>query len=288
MTVSTTTLPNDTSAFSTGENTSTGYVARWINIQPGPDGDFKVRTEANSGYYGYGPSVFQLKEEPSGPTQYTLTTTPGTGGSITRDPAQASYDAGSVVSLTAVPNTGYSFTSWGDDLSGSTNPTTITMDGNKSVTASFTLIPPTCYALTRGHTGNGADPTASPTSSTGCAAGQYVSGESITLTAAPDSGHQVGSWNGTTNDSSTANTNTVTMPASAHSAGVNYVVTPPSTLVCESFNAFTPGSPIGTYAGWYAGGAGPVVTAGNGVAGSIGLGNSKQHLQLDRTSLQLE
>lgn len=51
-------------------------------------------------------------------------------------------------------------------------------------------------------------------------------------------------------------------------------VTAPSGLVCESFNSYAPGSRIGSYAGWYDGGAsvpGPVVTAGNGVAGSIGL-----------------
>ena len=46
---------------------------------------------------------------------------------------------------------------------------------------------------------------------------------------------------------------------------------PTVTLVCEDFNAFTPGSTIGTYTGWYDGGSGPVVTAGNGVTGSVGL-----------------
>ena len=152
VTLTTTTLPNDTAAFSTGENTSTGYVARWITIQPGSDGDFKVRTEANSGYYGYGPSVFLLKEEPSGPLP--------------------------------------------------------------------------CYALTLSHNGNGGDPTASPAKSEGCETGQYVAGQTIQLTATPDMGYQVGSWTGTTNDGSTATTNTVSMPAAAHSASVNYVRTP--------------------------------------------------------------
>ena len=60
---------------------------------------------------------------------------------------------------------------------------------------------PTCYALTLSHTGNGANPTASPANSTGCPTGQYVSGESITLTAAPDTGYQVAGWSGTNNDS---------------------------------------------------------------------------------------
>src|SRR5512145_1361351 len=45
-------------------------------------------------------------------------------------------------------------------------------------------------------------------------------------------------------------------------------------LVCESFEALTTGAMIGTKAGWYDGGGGPVVTAGNGVAGSKGLGTA--------------
>ena len=43
------------------------------------------------------------------------------------------------------------------------------------------------------------------------------------------------------------------------------------TLVCENFNAFTPGSTIGSYTGWYDAAGGPIVTAGNGVASSVGL-----------------
>ena len=82
---------------------------------------------------------------------------------------------------------------------------------------------PVCYALTLGHTGNGTTPTASPTNSNGCSAGQYVAGEAISLSgAAADSGWQIASWYGTSNDSSTGNTNSLIMPAGALSAGVNY------------------------------------------------------------------
>jgi len=79
-----------------------------------------------------------------------------------------------------------------------------------------------CFPLTLSHTGNGADPTPSPTYSTGCSAGQYIAGESIALTAAPDPGWMVKDWTGTTNDASTAMTSTVAMPAAAHAASVNY------------------------------------------------------------------
>jgi uncharacterized repeat protein (TIGR02543 family) len=82
----------------------------------------------------------------------------------------------------------------------------------------------TCYALTLDHTGQGSDPVASPTSSTGCDAGQYVADQTINLSGAdPDDGWGIASWYGTGDDTSTADTNSVTMPPSAHSAGVNYL-----------------------------------------------------------------
>jgi hypothetical protein len=52
-----------------------------------------------------------------------------------------SFCKGTQVELTAIADTGYSFTSWSGDLSGSTNPVVITMDSDKSVTANFTLPP---------------------------------------------------------------------------------------------------------------------------------------------------
>ena len=41
------------------------------------------------------------------------------------------------VTLTAVPGSGKRLRGWSGDLSGSANPETITMDGNKSVRARF-------------------------------------------------------------------------------------------------------------------------------------------------------
>ena len=82
---------------------------------------------------------------------------------------------------------------------------------------------PTCYPLTLTKNGQGSAPTASPAASSGCATGRYIAGQTINLTASAANGWRVGSWQGTNNNSSTANTNTVTMPAAAHTARVNYV-----------------------------------------------------------------
>ncbi|MBW2637367.1 MAG: cell wall-binding protein, partial [Deltaproteobacteria bacterium] len=57
-----------------------------------------------------------------------------------RSPNQAVYTSGTVVTLTATPNSGYTFSSWSGDLTGTSSPTTITMDGNKSVNANFSVI----------------------------------------------------------------------------------------------------------------------------------------------------
>jgi uncharacterized repeat protein (TIGR02543 family) len=66
-------------------------------------------------------------------------------GSVTKNPNQATYTYGTVVTLTATPNAGWVFSGWSGDLTGSTNPDTITMNGNKVVTATFTQLQ---YTLT--------------------------------------------------------------------------------------------------------------------------------------------
>jgi hypothetical protein len=70
---------------------------------------------------------------------YTLTTTvsPEGTGSITLDPDKEFYKYNESISLTAVANSGYNFSSWSGDLSGSSNPETLIIDDNKSVTAEF-------------------------------------------------------------------------------------------------------------------------------------------------------
>ena len=78
------------------------------------------------------------------PPRYTLTLTPSPsgGGSISASPppdADGKYASGTGVQLTANANTaaGYSFSAWSGDASGSGNPVSVTMNGNKSVTADF-------------------------------------------------------------------------------------------------------------------------------------------------------
>ena len=86
-----------------------------------------------------------------------------------------------------------------------------------------TVAPAACYALTLSHSGEGADPSASPASSPGCSNGSYVASATIKLSAAaPAAPWQIDGWSGTVNDASKAATNTVKMPAADHTASVVY------------------------------------------------------------------
>jgi flagellin-like protein len=73
-----------------------------------------------------------------GATTYTLTVNPSVGnGQVTKSPDAAKYAGGSAVLVTALPDAGWSLQSWGGDLTGSTNPSVVSMDANKAVTATF-------------------------------------------------------------------------------------------------------------------------------------------------------
>jgi len=72
-------------------------------------------------------------------TELNILTTHVIGtGTIDLDPDLPAYDCGDVVQLTANPSAGWIFDSWSGDLTGSANPTTVTMEGPLDVTATFT------------------------------------------------------------------------------------------------------------------------------------------------------
>ncbi len=74
-------------------------------------------------------------------TKYTLTINKTGNGSVTKSPdsADGKYVYGTVVSLTAVADSGWCFVEWQGDLTGSNATETITMDGDKIITAEFCL-----------------------------------------------------------------------------------------------------------------------------------------------------
>ncbi len=70
---------------------------------------------------------------------YSLTIGSLTNGSISITQAQPDnmYPEGEILTLTAVADSGYMFNGWTNDLNGNVNPASLTMDGNKTVGASF-------------------------------------------------------------------------------------------------------------------------------------------------------
>jgi murein DD-endopeptidase MepM/ murein hydrolase activator NlpD len=66
-------------------------------------------------------------------------------GLVAKNPDKATYREGDVVQLTAMPNTGWSFADWTGDLISSTNPDSVTIHGNTSVTANYAI---NTYTLT--------------------------------------------------------------------------------------------------------------------------------------------
>ena len=80
------------------------------------------------------PLLAHAVDVPSLSTQYCLTTSanPPEGGTVSPSGTNC-YDSGQVVSITATPNPGYFFDVWFGDPSGTDNPTSITMNGNKEI-----------------------------------------------------------------------------------------------------------------------------------------------------------
>ena len=79
---------------------------------------------------------------------YSLTVIKSGSGTVTSSPTgincnticSYNFNSGTSVTLTAIANSGYSFTGWSGDCSG-TGICAVTMNNVKSVTATFTAIP---------------------------------------------------------------------------------------------------------------------------------------------------
>ena len=132
-------------------------------------------------------------------TCYSLTTaaSPPGGGSVSALPAPTcgggDYVSGTVVQVTANPAQDHVFTSWAGDVTGPANPASITLDGDKSVTAQFEGA--TCHSLVVDVSPAGAGQVllAPPAN---CGGGEYAAGTTVTLTASPDTGFTFDHWSG--------------------------------------------------------------------------------------------
>ena len=129
-------------------------------------------------------------------TTYTLNVT-AINGSVTKNPSKGTYSLGDSVILTAVPNSGFTFTGWSGDLSGGTNPVTIVMNGDKSINASFDF---DTNVYTLGITAAGGSVSRSPDKN------GYMPGDVVTLQATANTGYAFSGWSGDLSGSSNSAT----------------------------------------------------------------------------------
>ncbi|MCK6623352.1 MAG: InlB B-repeat-containing protein, partial [Calditrichia bacterium] len=131
---------------------------------------------------------------------YALTLNTNGSGAVDLDPAGGTYDSARVVTLTAMPDSGWSFSGWSGDLSGVANPDSIVMNSDKTVTATFSELPQ--YTLTLNQVGAGVVTLTPP-------GGVYYQSSAVILSAAPDSGYVFSGWSGDLSGS--ANPDTIIM-----------------------------------------------------------------------------
>src|SRR5690606_31848268 len=120
--------------------------------------------------------------------EYTLAVVvdPVGSGTVTLDPSQTTYNYGDVVTLTPTASPGYTFTGW----SGATvTENKVTIQGNTSITATFTPVAPDEYTLSVVVTPLGKGSVdIKPLKAT------YQYGEKVTLTALANPGWTFTGW----------------------------------------------------------------------------------------------
>ncbi len=123
--------------------------------------------------------------------KFTLVANPDDSGTVNVNPVQPAggYVAGSTVTLTAAPMSGFKFTGWSGDIYNTANPVTMVMNANKVVSAKFVALPPTLYKLAVSTLGQGKvilDPPG----------GTYKAGTLVNMSVVPDSGFTFLGWGG--------------------------------------------------------------------------------------------
>ncbi len=180
--------------------TSTTYVDRSANfsVPTNTTGRIVFRYISNDMYYLYLDNI--VIAEYSVPTQYTITAASNNNawGTVS---GGGTYNAGATATLTATAANGYHFVQWQDG--NTSNPRTVTVNGNATYTATFEANPPVQYTITATSNNN-----AWGTVSGG---GTYNAGATATLTATAANGYHFVQWQ----DGNTANPRTVTVNGNA-------------------------------------------------------------------------
>jgi len=136
--------------------------------------------------------LWLLMTSTAGATSYTLTVSAQGSGTVARNPTNSSYPSGVTVIVTAAPDAGWYFVDWSGDVTGTINPTNVTVNSNMVITGNFLPFP--TYTLTLVTNGQG-------TIALNPAGGSYMSNSVVTATATPAAGWVFTSWSGSMNSS---------------------------------------------------------------------------------------
>jgi uncharacterized protein YkwD len=166
------------------------FVSWTGDVETVEDVEAASTTIIMNGDYSIAPNFELIPAE-----QGNLIVSSSAGGSVTTPGAGTfTYDAGTVVSMVAVPAAGFRFVNWTGDVDSIENveaaSTTITVNGNCSVTANFEHIPPEQFDLAISSTSDGS--VAVPGEGTFT----YAAGTSVNLIATPTTGYQFVNWTG--------------------------------------------------------------------------------------------
>lgn len=156
--------------------------------------------------------------------KYSLSSSVAQGqGTIT--PSSGSYESGSSVQITAVPAQGYKFNHWGGDLSGITNPATLSINANKTVTAYFVEDTKEFYTITK-QASYGGSITQTPEGAS------LAEGTGVTFTAVPNSGWIFRGWSG----DHTGENASYTIPSLSGNISISALFEPVDKLVYQAEN----------------------------------------------------
>lgn len=177
-----------------------------------------------------GPNLDKMMLTGQSCNAYTLSASATYGGNVTLSPVRTNnkYFENEVVTVFAAGTPSIQFNNWSGDLTGNTNPATITMTGNKTVVANFTVVP--TYRLNITISGMGQVNLNPP-------GGEYAANTVVTLTPQSILGSGFTGWSGDL--SGTTSPTTITM------TGIKNVTanfTSPYTFNFESVKGFAASS----------------------------------------------
>ena len=176
------------------------------------------------------------------PDKHTLTIDSTSGGSTVPSEGTYTHGDGEEITVTADPDTGYDFSGWTGDCSG-TGDCNLTMTEDKSVTANFVEEALDEYTLNPG-SGTGGS-VINPGENTY----DYTEGTTVTIEANADSGHEFSHWSGDTGNIANTNSGSTTIDMYGnYSITANFEKVDQEGEECESTGNWTEGESQGSCA----------------------------------------